>query len=325
MAVGDEHLIGPQDDNFHVPSDDHWETETCWFSFCVPERKLMGYFYAFVRPRVGISGGGVLVWDDTAHAPWEVPYFDYQWHQPYPEAGDLRDIRFPNGMRVKMLEPLQRYEFSYTDRDLIDLRLTFAGTTPPHVFTRGKPPFSVASHIDQPGRVTGQLVLHGEAIEVDCYAMRDRSWGPRTDLRGVRVGYCFATASPDDAFLAFALPKGPVNKPEPINAGYLLRDGERAAIVEGERRVERDPRMGWATRVHIEARDEIGRTLDADGQCVNRIAFYPYPRMFNWTSMTLWSFNGRQGWGEDQDVWRPEQWSAFRRGERAGSARPGSG
>ena len=58
MAVGDENLVGPEDDDFHAPSDDHWETETCWFSFCVPERKMMGYFYAFVRPHAGISAGG---------------------------------------------------------------------------------------------------------------------------------------------------------------------------------------------------------------------------------------------------------------------------
>ena len=308
-------MLSEADDHFHPPSDDPWETETCWFSFCVPERKLMGYLYSWVRPNKGVSGGGVLVWDDTAHEPWALPYFDYQWHLPLPER-PLTDCTFPNGISVTMLEPLMVYRLGYHDTGRCEIDLEFHATTPPHPFTRGEPPFVVASHLDQPGRVTGTLVLHGETIAIDCYAMRDRSWGPRTDLKGIRVGYCFATASPADAFLAFSVPKRG-QREEAIGAGYLLRDGARAALSAGTRTVERDPQHGWVTRVEIDALDDQGRRLHAVGEPVNRVVFLPYPRMLNWTSMTRWTFgpdegSGAVGWGEDQDVWRPDQWRAFR-------------
>jgi hypothetical protein len=131
------------------------------------------------------------------------------------------------------------------------------------------------------------------------------------------VGYCFATASPTDAFLAFSVPKRG-RRDEPIGAGYLLREGIRSALVDGTRTVERDPQHGWVTHVDIDAIDEQNRRLNAVGTPVNRVVFLPYPRMLNWTSMTRWTFGSGEpgasveGWGEDQDVWRPDQWRAFR-------------
>ena len=38
------------DDEFHPPtSDDPYWTETCWFTFTVPERRLSGQLYPFFR------------------------------------------------------------------------------------------------------------------------------------------------------------------------------------------------------------------------------------------------------------------------------------
>ena len=48
-------------------------TETVWFSWMVPERNLLGYWYTVFRANLGIVFGGVLVFDDTAVLPWELP------------------------------------------------------------------------------------------------------------------------------------------------------------------------------------------------------------------------------------------------------------
>ena len=164
MGAAEDALVGPDDDNFHPHSDHPWETETCWYAFCVPERNLMGYLYTWIRPNLGICGGGTLVWDDTAYLPWEVPFFDYNHSIPLPEGLDLRDATLPTGMRVKVIEPLTSYElgYRYPYKDMFEAELRFDALTPPHVFTRGEPPFTIASHIDQPGRVTGRIRLHGD-------------------------------------------------------------------------------------------------------------------------------------------------------------------
>ena len=62
--------------------------------------------------------------------------------------------------------------------------------------------------------------------------------------------------------------------------------------------------------------DELGRELRATGTPVSRIIFNPYPKMLTWVSTTAWDFDGGTGWGEDQDCWRPDQWSAYRRSLR---------
>ena len=99
------------DDNFHPPTDDPWWTETVWFAWMVPERKLLGYFYPVFRPNVGVQFGGVLVVDDSAELPWEIPIFEFGWHAQIPVGLDLRDAQLDNGMRIKAIEPARVFEY----------------------------------------------------------------------------------------------------------------------------------------------------------------------------------------------------------------------
>jgi hypothetical protein len=79
------------DDNLHLPtSDDSWWTETVWFSWMVPERKMLGYFYPAFRSNLGVMFGNVLVTDASADLPWEIPFFEEFWHLKMPT--DLAQI-----------------------------------------------------------------------------------------------------------------------------------------------------------------------------------------------------------------------------------------
>ena len=119
-----DNLVTAEDDNFHpLPRDDPWQTETCWFSFNVPERKLAGWLYAWVRPNLNNCGGGVFLYDPSGVSVWEQPYFQYQYCQPLPAERDLRDFQFPNNYAVKMLEPLKRYRMHYADREHLTVDL----------------------------------------------------------------------------------------------------------------------------------------------------------------------------------------------------------
>ena len=55
------------DDQFHPPADkdDPFWTETCWFTFTVPERRLSGQVYPFLRPNQNVTTLGVFLWDDN--------------------------------------------------------------------------------------------------------------------------------------------------------------------------------------------------------------------------------------------------------------------
>lgn len=313
-----EIVLGPEDDDFHTPSDaDPFWNETVWFSFTIPERNIQGYVYPWVRANQKLLGGGVWVWDHSAHQPWDILFWDNQYNLPFEVTGDLRDIRFPNGISIQCLKANSDYRVQYEHPEL-QLDFTFEAIMEPLVLARSETGL-FAAHVDQPGRVRGTMSLRGEKIDFDAHAVRDRAWGPRVEDRDLRMAYLHGSAE-RNAFLAFAHPDDASDPSArvieaPISAGYLLRDGEAAVLVDGLRRIERPG--DWPTLVHVEAVDSLGRRLEAKGECVNRLSFTNIPWMFNWCSLTRWEFDGVVGWGEDQDVWHLDRWRRWIRERRA--------
>jgi hypothetical protein len=309
MSDGARPVLTPADDDFHQPPDDSWWFhETCWFWFYVPERDLGGWLYSWVRPNIGITGGGCWVWDASTFLHWEVPYYSNHSNLRLPETRDLRDFTFPSGMAVTVLEPLAKYRLRYAHEGMIDLDLEYSAVMEPWVSLSDGPDGARPTHLDQLGRVTGELLLHGERIEVDCLAIRDRTWAPRHERWKVGGGYGYTNgaAPTGEAFLA-------VGDAASVH-GYLVLDGSRTPLVEGRRTVQRDQDHGYVTSVTVEGRDEAGRHLLAEGRSASRMAM-PIPGVHGlvWTSLVEWSVNGALAWGEDQEPWPIMTWSEKRR------------
>lgn len=308
-AADDElHPVGPSLD---------W-TETVWFSFNVPERGLGGWLYVQCRPNLGTGSGGAFVYGPGAWGAWEQPFHAYFHHLPLPDELDLRNVTFANGVSVRMIEPGMRYELGYRFRDQDDFvaDLEFDGLTPPVPHVSGAPPFIGSSHYDQHGRVTGTIRLLGEDIAVDCFAVRDRSWGRRPEHIGLGVGrlsYVFGTVSPDEGFLVFTTPPRDDQRAEieHLSSGYLFRDGALRRLASATRRNHRDPATGGVARVEIDAVDTDGRPLAVEGEAVSRVALHT-SNLCVGTLLRL-SVDGRAGWGEDQDVWPLARFAEMRR------------
>mgnify|MGYP001170084063 CR=1 FL=1 len=303
--------ITASDDNFHFAQmgDRWWMTETAWFSFCIPERKMGGWFYNMIRPNIGTVSGGAWVWDDSATLPWEVPYSSNLTVMPLQEGADLNDITLRNGVSLKTLEPLKVYRIGYEDGDLLKADLCFEAVMPPPPLRKPGSAFGDLTHFDQFGRVTGKLHLHGEEITVDCLAMRDRSWGPRPEHRPRKSAYVSGIASPDDCFL-FVTKANELS--EQLAYGFMIKDGEISDLVEGTRRVERDPQTGFVERILIEGVDEYGRRLEAEGKRLSGITLIRHS-FIDHNGLMEWSINGKTGHGEDQDMWPVHDWSQYRR------------
>jgi len=320
LPVGSIPVLTEADDCLHPASDHWWETETAWFSFNVPERRIGGWFYNQILATQGVCNGGAWVWDDSsAPSLYEVR------HQGLPlpavDTIDLRDVQLPNGNHITMLEPLQRYRLRYQDEGKFEADLHFDAVMHPNSHPIGVAPFWRGRHFDQPMHVTGIIHLHGERIEVDCYATRDRSWGPRPmgpdprkpprprstsgstgparpDRPAEGVGYPFATADADNGWLLYTRPTivdGVAS--DEVGTGYLLRDGEYGHLVGGRRRTRIDPSTGWITHIEIEAVDEHGRELEAMGDLVARHGDTGTP---SGTGLFRWTWDGIEAWGEDQ-------------------------
>jgi len=309
-----------RDDEFHRPtSDDPFWTETCWFTFTVPERRLSGQFYPFFRPTQGVVSAAAYFWDDTGTTPADALHARHFWHLPIPDQ-PLSDIRLGNGVAYRCVEPLHRYELSYRDPDgdpdegpRIEVDLAFTGIAPPNYLGE--------THLDQPGRYEGTIVLDGESIAVDAFGFRDRSWGSRSQFgRGIHGtparngGYSYATASEHDAFHAITMDFG--TGCVAIH-GYVLRDGTWAKVASGGRRVlERDPVTAYPTAVSLDLRDELGRDLHAEGRCLNGIGLFLNPNLYTVNCLTEWTFDGGTAFGEDHDNWSATGIQEFHRSRR---------
>ena len=304
------------DDGFHFDalSDRWWETETAWFSFHHPGRKLGGWFYSMFRPNIGTVAGGFWVWDDTAHLPWTVPYSANFSALQLPADLDLRDATLPTGVTMRVIEPATSYALGFADSDRVTADLRFDAVMPPEPLTAVGSTFGSAHHFDQFGRVTGLLTLHGEEIEIDCIGMRDRTWGPRPENRPRQAAYVTGASDPDNGFLAVTnvRPEGEV-----VAYGFLRRDGQTVSLASGTRQVERDPHEGWIIRITIDAVDTSGRHLVAVGEPASRIIVNRHT-FIDINSLVRWDMNGATAWGEDQDMWPMHNFSADRRKARHG-------
>ena len=318
-------LLTPLDDSFHQENvsphlfrsgNPRWFHETAWFWWFVPEHGIGGWLYNWVRPNIGTTGGGAWVWDGTAFSHLEVPYYGCYSNLELARNADLRDHRYPSGVTVKCVEPLTTYKLGFADRDLFTLDLEFRAVMPPWVGNPVGEPLQ-AIHLDQVGRVTGEVTIRGQRHDVDCLAIRDRTWSPRPERwKDGHVGYANA-CNDDTAFLVSSAAglRGEVE--ERVHSGYYLKDGRRARIVDGTRVLERDPEHGFLRRITVDATDGDGRRLLAVGEGISRMAM-PIPGVHGvvWTSIVDWKIDGKQAWGEDQDAWPLHGWSEFRRAQR---------
>ena len=316
--MAEQRIFTDRDDCFHFDemAGDWWATETAWFSFCHPERRLGGWLYTMARPTIGTVAGGAWVWDDSAHLPWEVLYSANYTALALPREQDLNDTTLPTGVSIRVLQPCTSYALGYHDEPRLQASLRFDGVMPPEPLTSTDSTFGRSHHFDQIGRVSGTIVLHGETIRIDCLAVRDRTWGRRREDRPRQAAYVTGVATAQHGFLAVTNVEADRN---PVAYGFLHRAGQTRPLTRGERRVERDSHHGWITRVEIQAHDTEGRELHAVGEPLSRIVINRHT-FIDINSLIRWKINGESGHGEDQDMWPVHRWSRMRRTARTADA-----
>jgi len=302
MSPATSRPLTADDDRFHAVGDPHplW-TETTWWGFAVPERALGGMVYTLFRPNLGVATVVVNVWDGTAVEPWRSPYSRSQWHLPMPKA-DLDDLEV-GMLGIRCVEPLRAYQLTYADGPALTFDLQVEGVMAPHNVAATE----AFGHFDQLCHVTGAVSLAGEELVVDSLTVRDRSWYVRDDLRSMRSGYTYGAVDASEHFLAYSRPgDGDDVDGGDVFGGYLVRDGEKADLASGTRRVH-GRRRGHPDEVEIEAVDTLGRALTARGRITASLASQSTPGMFAWMSIADWTIDGRRGHGEDHDVWSPDR------------------
>ncbi|MDO8362404.1 MAG: hypothetical protein Q7V88_05870 [Actinomycetota bacterium] len=344
----------PDDDTYHLPTvDDPLWFETTWWSFSVPERRLGGWLHAGRHTNRGTVSWRVFVWDPSGADPGRLAYYRNMPDVPLADDADLRAVEFPaGGFSVRMLTPLMDYHVAYADPEArFAVEFEHRSVHPPHRFTPGEAPAMHNPHLDQLGHLTGEMMLDGERIAIDCYSVRDRTWGPRSRHHshgaqpaatgtGSRIlhpggagwrqierergrgriqyifGHSWGGAGCDTGFLSFVRPQdGDAAGWSPLNMGWLLKDAEFARLDKSRSRMKnyRNPDTGWSEHMEVLLVDERGRTMEAEGVALSHMCEHAAGS----NASMRWEFDGKVGWGEDQDGWRVDHFARMRRALRS--------
>lgn len=302
----------PQADRFcDTPTDSPYWNESVWFSFSIPERRIHGSIQYYFRPNMGMLNGGPIMWDPSGTFQWNCLYYNWSHLQALPPGAQKFDMTANNSLSVKVLEPLARYLIRY-DNEGFQMDLEWEAIGPVHDFqSADEGAKSVAKfHIEQPGRIRGTVRREGEEFAIDCFSMRDVSYGPREYGSLRRGGYFWGIAA-DSAFHAIAIGEGDEQK---VVGGFIWRDGELGSLASGIRRVTKYGRFGPA-EVLFEARDKLGRTISATGLVDEGLIHTGYTDHTVVWSLTEWDWEGVSHWGDNQEFCPAVHFRRIARGE----------
>lgn len=301
----------PQEDRFFgAPSDSPYWNESVWFSLSIPERHIHGAIQYYFRPNMNMLNGGPFVWDPSGTNTWDCLYYNWSHLQALPAGAQKFDMRANNSLAVKVLEPLQRYAISY-DNDDFQLDLEWRAIGPVHELKSSDATSRAAQkfHMEQPGRMVGSMRRDGEQFAIDCFSMRDTSYGPRSYSSA--VGGYFWGISGDRAF--HAIVKGEGAEQTSIG-GFIWRDGQLASLVSGTRRVLEYGRYG-PRRVEFRATDQLGRSMVAHGELDDGFIFTGYTDHTVVWSLLRWEWDGTELWGDSQEFCSSLRFRRIARGD----------
>jgi hypothetical protein len=316
---------------------DPYTVHTYYFGLSVPEAAIGAYIYVRAQPAFDLSQGGVVVFRGLDNeALLDAEHHDYRATMPWPEVDGSR-VTLANGLEIDVVEPGERILVRYTSPD---------GATRLEVEQRAISPLVARGHVvpgeedhhasaaKEPGGIeqfmhcTGELVLRGERFDVDCLAVRDRSWSQiRTeDPGGAKpsppIGWTpisfgeelslnitsMEDPDTDPAWKdVYDIPEGTPT----FYVAWIASDGETRAV----RRVRRNvlayhPTQHVALRQELEVEDEHGETYRFTGEAIAMSPMHSWPNIAFHDSVYRWTDEqGRVAHGTYQEIW----WDAYQR------------
>lgn len=216
--------LAPSDDGRHKLRHEPLARESTVFCIMLPEHGIGGWVY----PRVtgdGLAGGTIC-----AFGPG-VP--DGSIFESFPNVPVSDSADFTNwdvgGVKLTLGDPLRKAHIVY-EGERVAMDFTFDATHPAYGYSshpEGCPQYFADDRFEQAGRVKGQIVIEGKAIQFDTLGVRDHSWGTRN--WGVNYHYKWFHAVNEDAAIHFF-------KMEYLGRhlirGYVAKDGHMSQITD---------------------------------------------------------------------------------------------
>lgn len=302
----------PQADRFGPKTDNLYWNESVWFSISKPEDRIHGFVQYYFRPNMNMLNGGPVLWDPSGQFQWDCLYYNWSHLQAMPEGAQKFDMTARNSTSVRVLEPLSRYSINY-GHEGFELDLEWQAIDQIHELETSDSGQRATAHfhLEQPGRLRGVIRKDGRRIEIDCFSMRDTSYGPR-EYDSLAVGGYFWGIADHSSFHAIAMGEAAEQN---VIGGYLSRDGKVADLVSGTRRITAWGKYGPAAAV-LEATDSEGRAITATQRIDPGLVFTGYTDHTVIWSLSEWDWDGVRHWGDNQEFRPAASFRAIARREQ---------
>jgi hypothetical protein len=303
-------VIKPEDFDFHFTDESHWQwAETIALLFSVPEANINVNVYVVTRPKMGVCMADITMMDRISDLWEEQLYVDNQQHLPCPRS--LSDFALPNGLSLKVIEPLKRIQVTYEGIDDTRFDLEYVALHDPYdindpamdptAASRNGPAWdsSWSGHYECTYRVRGTLTVRGVTHAVDCVQTGDRSWGPRPERDNSSVIWWNASWGEDLSIHLFTGHDISTRTAMgPHISGYVLEGGKTYGITASDGDQEYRGAMpigGW-----IKVTDVRGKVFRITYSTVNGCYWAAYPsNTYLHASMRV-AYEGRIGRGLQQ-------------------------
>ena len=281
-------MIKPEDCEYHFKPDSHYQwSETYFFPINVQDTTINGGLYVLARPMVGVSMSSISVFDKLSILWEEQPYIDNQQHLPCPKS--LLDFSLPNGLSLKVVDPLKHYHVKYQGIDETSCDLQYFALHEP--FDLNDPEMdpiaakrngatswdnAFAGHYEHTYRIKGEFVLRGKRYEVDSVDTGDRSWGPRAERDNASFIWWHASFGEDlTVHILTGHDLHNSNKIGALISGYVMERGQNYGITEckGEQDFMKAIPMGG----QLEVTDVRGKKFAFTYSAMNSCYLAPYP------------------------------------------------
>ncbi len=313
-------MITAKDIDFHhAPDVNHEWAETNFFSFYIPEERLLGTVYTVVRARLGVCVSEFIVYRGLATDRLNVVHYDVSEHLPMPKR--YADYELPNGMHVKAVNAPRDYRIDYKGRNGTELHIDYLGLMDPfdiHDATQNARAHGDAAaqaqgsgfgegykgHFDQTSHVKGELLLGGRKYKIDCVDTMDHSWGPRPEY-GMHT-FCWMHASFGKGLTVHMIlhfkPFESREQQYELAHGYVLREGKVSPVVKATVGADRVGMLGVSMEVDVT--DAGGDTVSMRGGAMAGGNWPCYLCLNITNTLHQWTTtDGRTGYGVVQDIW----------------------
>ena len=154
---------------------------------------------------------------------------------------------------------------------------------------------------------------HGVEYPIDCFSMRDTSYGAR-EYESLSTGGYFWGISENSSFHALCMDTKEWGREAKCIGGYIYQDGTLSSLASGKRTVLEFGQFG-PSKVLFEGTDKLGRSMRATGTIDPGLVFTGYTDHTVVWSLAEWDWDGVKHWGDNQEFRPAEPFRQLARGE----------